>query len=162
MPLFSAADRLAPSHGDDLGNLANQEPKVFRFPCLGDAVPVTVAEGRNIAASRRIGGQEDDVGPGRKRLEGFIETQDGQRTTQAPGVNDNGLQCVGLRHAARTVVCCRLEKKGMLSSYLTDPTPERGGRARRCYRATKPAIAALRASRRALLSLWEGVRTPGI
>ena len=56
----------------------------------------------------------------------------------------------------------RLEKKGMLSSYLTDPTPERGGRARRCYRATKPAIAALRASRRALLSLWEGVRTPGI
>jgi DNA-binding PadR family transcriptional regulator len=56
----------------------------------------------------------------------------------------------------------RLEKKGLLSSYLTDPTPERGGRAKRCYRVTKPALAALRASRRALLSLWEGVRTPGI
>jgi PadR family transcriptional regulator len=52
----------------------------------------------------------------------------------------------------------RLEKKGLLSSYLTDPTPERGGRAKRCYRVTKPALAALRASRRALQSLWEGLR----
>jgi PadR family transcriptional regulator PadR len=51
----------------------------------------------------------------------------------------------------------RLEKKGLLSSYLTDPTPERGGRAKRCYRATKPALAALRESRRALLRLWEGL-----
>lgn len=51
----------------------------------------------------------------------------------------------------------RLEKKGLLSSYLTDPTPERGGRARRCYRVTRPALAALRASRRALLNLWQGL-----
>ena len=51
----------------------------------------------------------------------------------------------------------RLEKKGLLTSYLTEPLPERGGRARRCYRVTKPALAALRESRRALLSLWEGL-----
>lgn len=51
----------------------------------------------------------------------------------------------------------RLEKKGLLESYLTDPTPERGGRAKRCYRVTKPAVAALRASRRALVALWEGL-----
>lgn len=51
----------------------------------------------------------------------------------------------------------RLEKKGLLRSYQTSPTPERGGRARRCYAATKPAVAALRASQRALLSLWDGV-----
>jgi len=51
----------------------------------------------------------------------------------------------------------RLEKKGLLSSYQTDPTPERGGRAKRCYVVTKPALAALRASRRALLSLWQGL-----
>lgn len=50
----------------------------------------------------------------------------------------------------------RLEKKGLLSSYQTEPTAERGGRARRCYRVTKPARAALRESRRALLNLWEG------
>jgi PadR family transcriptional regulator PadR len=46
--------------------------------------------------------------------------------------------------------------RGLLDSYLTDPTPERGGRAKRRYRVTKPAMAALRASRRALAALWEG------
>jgi PadR family transcriptional regulator PadR len=51
----------------------------------------------------------------------------------------------------------RLEKKGLLSSYLTEPTAERGGRARRCYAVTRPAMAALRASRRALVRLWEGL-----
>lgn len=51
----------------------------------------------------------------------------------------------------------RLEKKGLLSSYLTEPTAERGGRAKRCYRATKPALAALRESQRALQRLWEGL-----
>jgi DNA-binding PadR family transcriptional regulator len=51
----------------------------------------------------------------------------------------------------------RLEKKGLLSSYQTEPTAERGGRAKRCYQVTKPAMAALRESRRALLSLWEGL-----
>jgi PadR family transcriptional regulator PadR len=28
----------------------------------------------------------------------------------------------------------RLEDKGMVASWLSDPSPERGGRARRCYR----------------------------
>jgi DNA-binding PadR family transcriptional regulator len=51
----------------------------------------------------------------------------------------------------------RLEKKGLLDSFLTDPSPERGGRAKRCYRVTKPALDALRASRRALVRLWEGL-----
>ena len=57
----------------------------------------------------------------------------------------------------------RLEKKGLLSSYQTEPTSERGGRARRCYRVTKPARTALRESRRALLNLWEGsAAKPGL
>ena len=51
----------------------------------------------------------------------------------------------------------RLEKKGLLSSYLSTPTSERGGRARRCYTVTRSAMAALRASRRALVRLWEGL-----
>ena len=53
----------------------------------------------------------------------------------------------------------RLEKKGLLSSHLTAPLAERGGRARRCYHVTKPALTALRESRRALISLWEGLET---
>lgn len=51
----------------------------------------------------------------------------------------------------------RLEKKGLLTSTLSEPTGERGGRSKRCYRLTKPALAALRASRRTLLSLWQGL-----
>ena len=51
----------------------------------------------------------------------------------------------------------RLEKKGLLASYVTDPTPERGGRAKRCYRVTKPALTALHDSRRALQQLWKGL-----
>ena len=51
----------------------------------------------------------------------------------------------------------RLEKKGLLSSYLTEALATRGGRARRCYRVTKQARAALASSRRALLSLWAGI-----
>lgn len=51
----------------------------------------------------------------------------------------------------------RLEKKGLLVSRLSEPTTERGGRAKRCYTVTKPAVAALKHSRRALISLWEGL-----
>ena len=51
----------------------------------------------------------------------------------------------------------RLEKKGLLKSSVSDPTPERGGRAKRYYSLTRPAMQALKASRRTLLSLWDGL-----
>ena len=51
----------------------------------------------------------------------------------------------------------RLETKGYLRSRLGDPTPERGGRARRYYALRPRAMAALRDSRRALVSLWQGL-----
>ena len=51
----------------------------------------------------------------------------------------------------------RLEKKGLLTSSLSEPTAERGGRAKRCYAVTRTAVAALKASRRTLLSLWDGL-----
>jgi PadR family transcriptional regulator len=51
----------------------------------------------------------------------------------------------------------RLEKKGLLTSTLSEPTAARGGRAKRCYSLTKTAVLALRESRRMLLSLWQGV-----
>jgi PadR family transcriptional regulator PadR len=52
----------------------------------------------------------------------------------------------------------RLEKKGLLSSYLTEPTQARGGRARRCYVLTPTGTRALRESRRVLMTLWAGVK----
>ena len=51
----------------------------------------------------------------------------------------------------------RLERKGYLDSRLTDPTPARGGRAKRCYKATRRGLRALGESRRALLKMWEGL-----
>lgn len=48
----------------------------------------------------------------------------------------------------------RLEQKGYLASRLGEPTAARGGRARRYYRATPTARAALRRSRHALEKLW--------
>ena len=40
----------------------------------------------------------------------------------------------------------RLEDKGLVSSWLSSPTPERGGRAKRCYRLDAAGQQALQAS----------------
>jgi PadR family transcriptional regulator PadR len=53
----------------------------------------------------------------------------------------------------------RLETKGYLRSRLADPTPERGGRAKRYYVLRPRAIDALKESRRALVALWRGLET---
>src|SRR5438874_9902763 len=51
----------------------------------------------------------------------------------------------------------RLETKGYLKSRLADPTPERGGRAKRYYTLRPRAVDALKESRRALVALWRGL-----
>ena len=51
----------------------------------------------------------------------------------------------------------RLEQKGFVTSLLGDPTPERGGRAKRYFRATPAGVRALRMTRKALTSLWSGI-----
>ena len=51
----------------------------------------------------------------------------------------------------------RLESKGFVSSMLGDPTPERGGRAKRYYRATANGVRALKKTRAALTRLWSGI-----
>jgi PadR family transcriptional regulator PadR len=59
----------------------------------------------------------------------------------------------------------RLEKRGLVTSSLSDPTPERGGRAKRYFRLTKEGIKEVRETRQVLTSLWrrlpdlEGERT---
>src|SRR5260370_35495723 len=50
----------------------------------------------------------------------------------------------------------RLEKKGCLRSRVGEPLPERGGRARRYFTVTPAAVRALKASRLALMRLWDG------
>src|SRR5262245_3121622 len=51
----------------------------------------------------------------------------------------------------------RLEAKGCLRSRLGQPLAERGGRARRYFTVTPPAVRALKASRLSLLRLWDGL-----
>jgi PadR family transcriptional regulator PadR len=63
--------------------------------------------------------------------------------------------------AAVYVTLRRLEQKGLLSSAMSDPTPERGGKARRCVRLTPAATDSLRTSRQVLDSMWKGL-DPGL
>ena len=51
----------------------------------------------------------------------------------------------------------RLEAKGLISSRLGEPTPERGGRAKRFLSLEPAGLAALRDSRQTLLSMWDGL-----
>jgi PadR family transcriptional regulator PadR len=53
----------------------------------------------------------------------------------------------------------RLEAKGCLRSRMSEPLPERGGRSRRYYTVTATGRGGLRASRAALLALWQGVES---
>jgi len=60
-------------------------------------------------------------------------------------------------HAAVYVALKRMEKKGLVSSYMSEPVAERGGRSRRCFEVLPAAMEQLRASRDALLNMWDGV-----
>jgi PadR family transcriptional regulator len=77
----------------------------------------------------------------------------------AVSVRDEIARCTG-REVSRGsiyITLDRLETKGYLKSRLADPTPERGGRAKRYYALRPRAIEALRDSRRALVALWRGL-----
>jgi DNA-binding PadR family transcriptional regulator len=51
----------------------------------------------------------------------------------------------------------RLELKGCVSSTMSDPTPQRGGRAKRLFRLERSGVTALKRSRETLASMWAGL-----
>jgi DNA-binding PadR family transcriptional regulator len=51
----------------------------------------------------------------------------------------------------------RLEQNGLVSSSLGDPTPERGGRAKRFFKVTSKGLKAVKDTRKALTALWSGI-----
>ena len=51
----------------------------------------------------------------------------------------------------------RLEQRGLVTSELGDPTPERGGKAKRCFTVTSEGREELRTSRAALRKLSAGL-----
>ena len=51
----------------------------------------------------------------------------------------------------------RLERKGLVSSRLGEPTAERGGRAKTYVRPTAKGLREVRLARRTLMRLWQGL-----
>ena len=51
----------------------------------------------------------------------------------------------------------RLEQKGFVRSIVGDPTPERGGRAKRYFSITTTGLREVRAAKKALTALWRGI-----
>jgi PadR family transcriptional regulator PadR len=51
----------------------------------------------------------------------------------------------------------RLEAKGLVASSLGDPTPERGGKAKRFFRITKEGLRQVHETRRVLTKLWQTI-----
>ncbi len=57
------------------------------------------------------------------------------------------------------VTLVRLEKKSLVESWRSDPTPVRGGKAKRYFRLTPEGAAALRESRGAADRMWQGLES---
>ena len=51
----------------------------------------------------------------------------------------------------------RLEEKGCLTSILGDPTPERGGRAKRYFNVSAKGLRTAREAKEAFVMLWRGL-----
>jgi DNA-binding PadR family transcriptional regulator len=58
------------------------------------------------------------------------------------------------------VTLVRLQEKGFVESVLADPTPVRGGKAKRLFTVTAAGIEALDSSRRAMQGMWKGLELP--
>lgn len=51
----------------------------------------------------------------------------------------------------------RLQENNLVASELGDPTPERGGRAKKFFRVTPAGLRAVRHTQRAFIALWQGI-----
>jgi PadR family transcriptional regulator PadR len=51
----------------------------------------------------------------------------------------------------------RLEEKGLLTSRFGDPTPERGGKAKRYFNVTPKGLREAKATKNALTAMWQGI-----
>ena len=52
----------------------------------------------------------------------------------------------------------RLETKGLVCSQVGEPTPERGGRAKKYFSVTAKGMREVRETQRVLKQLWQGLR----
>jgi PadR family transcriptional regulator PadR len=59
------------------------------------------------------------------------------------------------------VTLMRMEEKGLVHTWMGEPTRERGGKAKRHFKVLPEGVAALVASRDARARLWEGIVSEG-
>ena len=53
-----------------------------------------------------------------------------------------------------------MERKGLVTSFRGEPTPERGGRGKRYYAIAAPGVEALNRSRDVIDRMWDGLGAP--
>jgi PadR family transcriptional regulator PadR len=70
-------------------------------------------------------------------------------------IEETGGRCV--THAAVYLALDRLSQHGLVMSRLGEPTPERGGRAKKLFRITPTGLRAIRRTQRAFMALWSGI-----
>jgi len=77
----------------------------------------------------------------------------------AVSIHDEILQTTGrsVSIPAVYVTLSRLEKKGLVTSWVGEPSPTRGGRAKRYFKLAGKGRAALEQSRQVLDQLWAGL-----
>jgi PadR family transcriptional regulator PadR len=73
-------------------------------------------------------------------------------------------ECTGRRPApgALYTTLDRLEDKGLITSRLGDPTPQRGGRAKRYFTVRAKGVAAITRAQRSYRRLLQGCDLPGL
>ena len=78
----------------------------------------------------------------------------------AVAVHDEILQTTGksVSIPAVYVTLSRLQKKGLVTSEMGEPSPTRGGRAKRFFRLAGKGREALEESRELLDQLWDGLK----
>jgi DNA-binding PadR family transcriptional regulator len=80
---------------------------------------------------------------------------DAYGVTIAREIEDTGGRPVKL--AAVYLALDRLCQNGLASWQLGDPTPERGGRAKKLFTVTPSGVRAVRRTQRAFVALWKGI-----
>ena len=60
-------------------------------------------------------------------------------------------------YGALFVMLRRLEKKGYLTSYFTNPSSQRGGKSKRIFQLSPRGVKALKEVRKAHESVWSGI-----
>jgi PadR family transcriptional regulator, regulatory protein PadR len=53
----------------------------------------------------------------------------------------------------------RLEDRGLVVSSIGDPTPERGGRAKKYFKVTGKGVEVVRDTQQTLTRMWKGLKT---